>query len=196
MMERGAKRKREREESEEEPDTPTPASRDSPPPPPEPKRQKMKLNFSIESIMRSELELERAGQISPSCESGKRPLASDTPSPASSTSSTASDVEVERVGSGELNQQSQIRHSKQVTDKSQQGGQKSKKSSSSSSSSGSTWSKERSGHNNSNSTNHLLKPKACHEPRLAPFECHLDNLELWHRFDQLDTEMIITKQGR
>ena len=46
------------------------------------------------------------------------------------------------------------------------------------------------------STNHLLRQPICTHPSLSPFECHLDNLELWHRFHPLDTEMIITKQGR
>lgn len=50
--------------------------------------------------------------------------------------------------------------------------------------------------NRRGSTNHLLRPQVCRDPRLAPFECHLDNLDLWHRFHPLDTEMIITKQGR
>lgn len=45
-------------------------------------------------------------------------------------------------------------------------------------------------------TNHLLRQPVCTDPRLSPFECHLDNLDLWHRFHPLDTEMIITKQGR
>lgn len=45
-------------------------------------------------------------------------------------------------------------------------------------------------------TNQLLRPPVCRDARLAPFQCHLDNLDLWHRFHPLDTEMIITKQGR
>ena len=53
-----------------------------------------------------------------------------------------------------------------------------------------SWSKERA------STNQLLRQQACRDPRLAPFKCQLDNLDLWHRFHPLDTEMIITKQGR
>lgn len=32
--------------------------------------------------------------------------------------------------------------------------------------------------------------------RLSQFECALDNKDIWHRFHPLDTEMIITKQGR
>lgn len=57
---------------------------------------------------------------------------------------------------------------------------------------GGSWSRERQG----GSTNALLRPQVCREPKLAPFQCQLDNLELWHRFHPLDTEMIITKQGR
>lgn len=57
---------------------------------------------------------------------------------------------------------------------------------------GSSWSKERGG----GSTNHLLRQPVCTDPKLTPFECHLDNLDLWHKFNPLDTEMIITKQGR
>lgn len=34
------------------------------------------------------------------------------------------------------------------------------------------------------------------DPRLAHFQCRLDNEDMWHRFHPLDTEMIITKQGR
>lgn len=49
---------------------------------------------------------------------------------------------------------------------------------------------------NHSTTNQLLRQKVCHDPRLAPIECHLDNLDLWLRFHPLDTEMIITKQGR
>jgi len=32
--------------------------------------------------------------------------------------------------------------------------------------------------------------------RLDQIECTLDNKDMWHRFHPLDTEMIITKQGR
>lgn len=62
---------------------------------------------------------------------------------------------------------------------------------SSQSGSSSGWSKE-----GGRSSNQLLRQPVCTDARLAPFRCHLDNLDLWHRFHPLDTEMIITKQGR
>lgn len=72
--------------------------------------------------------------------------------------------------------------------------QKSKDSSSTSSPSSSSSKSGGSGSGN-NPYAHLLKNKSnCDE--LAKVECHLENKELWDKFHELGTEMIITKTGR
>lgn len=57
-------------------------------------------------------------------------------------------------------------------------------------------------HNSNHRAGHIKQTSSpaanCQQvaPELAPFECHLDNKEIWDRFHPLGTEMIITKQGR
>jgi hypothetical protein len=46
-----------------------------------------------------------------------------------------------------------------------------------------------------NPCSELLKPK-CNCPELERVDCRLENKELWDRFHELGTEMIITKTGR
>lgn len=40
-----------------------------------------------------------------------------------------------------------------------------------------------------------LKPR-CNCEELARVDCHLENKDLWDKFNELGTEMIITKTGR
>ena len=40
-----------------------------------------------------------------------------------------------------------------------------------------------------------LKPR-CNCDELSRVECHLENKDLWDKFNELGTEMIITKTGR
>lgn len=71
-----------------------------------------------------------------------------------------------------------------VKPKKKSGGKKSGKSSGSGSGSGS-----------SSSSNPQIKPK-CNCDQLRLVDCHLETKELWDKFNELGTEMIITKTGR
>ena len=71
------------------------------------------------------------------------------------------------------------------------GGKKSSKPGSCSSSSGSSSSSSAASNNN----NPLIKPR-CNSDHLRLADCHLETKELWDKFNELGTEMIITKTGR
>ena len=71
------------------------------------------------------------------------------------------------------------------------GGKKSGKPGSCSSSSGSSSSSSAASNNN----NPLIKPR-CNSDHLRLADCHLETKELWDKFNELGTEMIITKTGR
>lgn len=47
----------------------------------------------------------------------------------------------------------------------------------------------------SSSSNSQVKPR-CNCDQLLPIDCHLETKELWDKFHELGTEMIITKTGR
>lgn len=49
--------------------------------------------------------------------------------------------------------------------------------------------------NNNQRVNQALQILPPH-PKMRSFECHLENRELWDKFHELNTEMIITKSGR
>lgn len=51
------------------------------------------------------------------------------------------------------------------------------------------------GSGSSSSTNPQIKPK-CNCDQLRLVDCHLETKELWDKFNELGTEMIITKTGR
>lgn len=53
--------------------------------------------------------------------------------------------------------------------------------------------------NRKNSKSQQTKPKivgSCNCDELRPVQCHLETKELWDKFNELGTEMIITKSGR
>lgn len=53
--------------------------------------------------------------------------------------------------------------------------------------------------NKKNSKSQQTKPKivgSCNCDELRPVQCHLETKELWDKFNELGTEMIITKSGR
>lgn len=52
-----------------------------------------------------------------------------------------------------------------------------------------------SGSGSSSSSNPQIKPK-CNCDQLRLVDCHLETKELWDKFNELGTEMIITKTGR
>ena len=52
-----------------------------------------------------------------------------------------------------------------------------------------------SGGGGSSAVSHLVKPR-CNCDQLMAVDCHLETKELWDKFHELGTEMIITKTGR
>lgn len=159
----------------------------------EPERKRAKLSFSIESIMQSARGDELAGLGSASPGSSERSLDCLADSPASgpkSDSCAESDATSDSRGStptspGRAKPALEPNKCKRKLELGLGLGL-----------AGVEQAAQPAAKKSAGSTNQLLRPQVCRDPRLAPFECQLDNLELWHRFHALETEMIITKQGR
>lgn len=55
---------------------------------------------------------------------------------------------------------------------------------------------EKSNNNNNNNNNNTKKKICCNCDELLNVDCHLETKDLWDKFHDLGTEMIITKTGR